>query len=88
MRRLLELSDCGVDGIKMVKRTAERDVRAAAGDETALTEAALRTLYARKAFREVGGVDEERLGLPPPPAPPHEHPHPPPHRPRPSTGRR
>jgi DNA-binding transcriptional MerR regulator len=74
VRRLLDLSDCGVDGIRMLKRSAERDVRAAA-DETALTEAALRLLYARKAFRETVGVDEERLGAP---APPHPPPHPPP----------
>src|ERR1700676_5573757 len=64
VKRLLELTDCGVDGIKMLKRLAERDVRAAAGDEATVTEVALRSLYARKAFREVADVDEERFGAP------------------------
>ncbi len=77
VRRLLELTDCGVDGIRMLQRQAERDVGADPGDEAALTESALRLLLARKAFRRVSGVDEERYGAPPvPPAPPH---HPPPH---------
>lgn len=80
VRRLLELTDCGVDGIRMLKRSAERDVRATAGDEAAVTEAALRLLYARKAFREVAGVDDEHLGRPSPPSPP---PPPPPGGPRP-----
>ncbi|MDQ1552636.1 MAG: MerR family regulatory protein [Actinomycetota bacterium] len=64
VKRLLELTDCGVDGIKMLKRLAERDVRGAADDDATITEVALRDLYARKAFREVMGVDEERLGAP------------------------
>src|SRR5450759_4381892 len=34
-------------------------------DDVGLTEAALRSLYARKAFRELAGVDDERLGLHP-----------------------
>lgn len=75
VKRLLELTDCGVDGVKTLKRLAEREVRAGAGDEAALTEIALHALYARKAFRELSGVDDERLGAPPPPAPPH-HPRP------------
>jgi hypothetical protein len=65
-----------VDGIKMLKRLAERDVRrsAATGDENALVEEALRILYQRKAFREESGMDEEHYpeGKPPPPlGPPH-----------------
>ena len=58
----------------MLKRLAERDIRrsSSAGDETALIEAALRTLYQRKAFREETGMDEEHYpeGKPPPPPPP------------------
>lgn len=76
VKRLLELTDCGVDGIKTLKRLSEREVRSAVGDEAMLTETALRSLYARKAFRELSGVDDERLGAPPPPAgPPHPAPH-------------
>jgi hypothetical protein len=63
----------------MLKRLAERDIRrsSAAGDETALTEDALRILYQRKAFREETGMDEEHYpeGRPPPPP---RHPGPPP----------
>jgi DNA-binding transcriptional MerR regulator len=76
VKRLLELTDCGVDGIKMLKGIAEREVRASARDEAGLTELALRSLYARKAFRETTGVDDERLGAPahpPPPAPLKHH---------------
>lgn len=73
VRRLLEVTGCGVDGIKTLRRLAERDVRAAGGDDAALAEVALRLLYMRKAFRELAGVDDERLGAPPPPP----HPHPP-----------
>lgn len=69
VKRLLELNDCGVDGVKMLKRVAEREIRSAGGDEAAYTEIALRALYARKAFREVTGVDDERLGAPAPPSP-------------------
>ena len=82
IRRLLD-AGAGVEGIRMLKRLAERDVRraAATGDEAALAEEALRILYQRKAFREETGMDEEHYpeGRPPPPAPP---PHgPPPHGP-------
>ena len=70
IRRLLE-AGAGIDGIRMLKRQAERDIRSSsgAGDETALTEEALRILYQRKAFREETGMDEEHypLGKPPPP---------------------
>ena len=73
IRRLLE-AGAGIDGIRMLKRLAERDIRhsSSAGDVTALTEQALRILYQRKAFREETGMDEERFpeGKPPPP-PPH-----------------
>ena len=80
VKRLLELTDCGVDGIKMLKRLAEREVRGPPDDEVGLSESALRSLYARKAFRELAGVDDERLGAPTPPAP---GPHPKPHHPKP-----
>jgi DNA-binding transcriptional MerR regulator len=83
IRRLLD-ADAGVEGIRMLKRLAERDVRraAATGEEAALAEEALRILYQRKAFREETGTDEEHypagMPLPPPPhppPPPHDHPH-------------
>jgi DNA-binding transcriptional MerR regulator len=76
IRRLLA-AGAGVEGIRMLKRLAERDIRrsSGAGDETALTEAALWILYQRKAFREETGMDEEHYpeGRPPPPlgGPPH-----------------
>lgn len=77
IRRLLA-AGAGVEGIRMLKRLAERDIRSssAAGDETALTENALRILYQRKAFREETGMEEEHYpeGRPPPPrhdGPPH-----------------
>lgn len=74
VKRLLELTDWGIDGIRTLKRLAEREVRAA-GDEASLTETALRALYARKAFRELVGVDDERLGAPAHQPPPHPKPH-------------
>ena len=60
IRRLLE-AGVGVEGIRMLKRMAERDIRrsSGAGDEPALIEEALRILYQRKAFREETGMDEE-----------------------------
>jgi len=74
IRRLLD-AGAGIDGVRMLKRLAERDVRrsSSAGNETALTEEALRILYQRKAFREETGMDEEQYpeGKPPPPPPPH-----------------
>ena len=73
--RLLLAVGVGVEGIRMLKRLAERDVRrsSGAGDETALMEEALRILYQRKAFREETGMDEEDYpeGHHPPPPPPH-----------------
>jgi DNA-binding transcriptional MerR regulator len=81
IRRLLD-AGTGVEGIRMLKRLAERDIRraAATGEEAALAEEALRILYQRKAFREETGTDEEHYpaGMPPPP-PPSAHPPPPPH---------
>jgi DNA-binding transcriptional MerR regulator len=83
IRQLLD-AGVGVEGIRMLKRLAERDVRhaASAGDEDALAEEALRILYQRKAFREETGTDEEHYpgGEPPPPPRP---PHGPPRHPRP-----
>jgi DNA-binding transcriptional MerR regulator len=79
VKRLLELTDSGVDGVKMLKDLVDRDVQGSAGDEIGMTQAALRSLYARKAFRELTGVDDERLGAPPPPGP---HPHPKRHGPK------
>jgi len=74
IRRLLD-AGAGIDGVRMLKRLAERDIRrsSSAGNETALTEEALRILYQRKAFREETGMDEEQYpeGKPPPPPPPH-----------------
>lgn len=74
IRRLLA-AGVGVEGVRMLKRMAERDVRrsSGAGDETALIEEALRILYQRKAFREETGMDEEHYpeGHHPPPRPPH-----------------
>ena len=73
IRRLLD-AGVGIDGVRMLKRLAERDIRrsSSAGDETALTEEALRILYQRKAFREETGMDEEHYpeGKPLPPPPP------------------
>jgi DNA-binding transcriptional MerR regulator len=76
IRRLLA-AGVGIEGVRMLKRLAERDIRLSAGDEPALLEEALRILYQRKAFREQTGMDEEHYpdGQPPPPPPP-----PPPHR--------
>ncbi len=87
IRRLLD-AGAGIDGVRMLKRLAERDIRrsSSAGNETALTEEALRILYQRKAFREETGMDEEQYpeGKPPPPPPPHGGPpHGPGARPRP-----
>jgi len=93
IRRLLA-AGTGVEGIRMLKRLAERDIRTAAGagDETALAEAALRILYQRKAFREETRMDEEQYphGTPPRPPGPHPGPRPgpkPPGRPGPRPGR-
>src|SRR5438445_2019796 len=73
IRRLLD-AGAAVEGIRMLKRLAERDIRraAATGEEAALAEEALRILYQRKAFREETSMDEEHYpqGRPPPPAPP------------------
>ena len=82
--RGLLAAGAGVEGVRMLKRLAERDIRrgSAAGDEAALAEEALRILYQRKAFREETGMDEEHYpqgNPPPPPRPPH---HGPPHRPK------
>ena len=70
IRRLLA-AGAGVEGVRMLKRLAERDIRrsSSAGDETGLIEEALRILYQRKAFREETGMDEEHYpeGRPPPP---------------------
>ena len=72
--RALLASGVGVEGVRMLKRIAERDIRrsAAAGDQTAVAEEALRILYQRKAFREETGTDEEHYPqgwLPGPPRP-------------------
>jgi DNA-binding transcriptional MerR regulator len=81
--RLLLDAGAGVEGIRMLKRLAERDIRraAATGEEAALAEEALRILYQRKAFREETGTDEEhyQAGKSPPPPP---YPPPPPHGPK------
>jgi DNA-binding transcriptional MerR regulator len=71
IRRLIDVG-VGLEGIRMLKRFAERDVRrsAASGEESALVEEALRILYQRKAFREETGVDEEHYPEQHPPTPP------------------
>src|SRR6266487_4430015 len=73
IRRLLD-AGAGVEGIRMLKRLAERDVRraAATGEDAALAEEALQILYQRKAFREETGMAEDHYpqGRPPPPPPP------------------
>jgi DNA-binding transcriptional MerR regulator len=61
----------GIDGIRVLRSIAERDVRTAAGDDAMLEEFALRLLYARKAFREVTDTDEDHFPSPMP-LPPHE----------------
>jgi DNA-binding transcriptional MerR regulator len=72
IRRLLD-AGVGVEGIRMLKRLAERDIRhaAATGEEAALAEEALRILYQRKAFREETGMDEEHYPQGRTPPPPH-----------------
>jgi DNA-binding transcriptional MerR regulator len=84
IRRLLA-AGAGVEGVRMLKRMAERDIRrsSAAGDQAALAEEALRILYERKAFREETGMDEEHYPAAKPPPPP-----PPPPRGRRTTGPR
>jgi DNA-binding transcriptional MerR regulator len=79
--RILLEAGTGVEGIRMLKRLAERDIRSAAGDQAALAEEALRILYQRKAFAEETGTSEEHYlqPKPPPPGPPRR---PPPHEPR------
>ncbi len=75
--RTILAAGAGVEGVRMLKRIAERDIRssAAAGDDAVLAEEALRILYQRKAFREETGMDEEHYprGAPPPPPPPPHH---------------
>jgi hypothetical protein len=83
VKRLID-DGVGIEGIRMLRRLAERDVHAAAtaNEETRLVEVALGLLYARKAFREVTGDGEERFLDPGPAHPsrrgPHDHPHGPP----------
>ena len=93
IKRLLE-SGASVDGLRMLRELAQREIRSATappGDPLP-TELALRILYQRKAFREVTGTDEEHYPDAPPPHPPHHGPRnsPPPHgpppRPRESRG--
>jgi DNA-binding transcriptional MerR regulator len=83
--RILLEAGVGVEGIRMLKRLAERDIRRAAGDQAALAEEALRILYQRKAFAEETGTGEEHY-LQPKPEPPHRPP--PPDRPPPPRGPR
>lgn len=84
VKRLLDAA-VGIDGIRAIRAIAEREVRAAEGDDGTLEEVALQLLYARKAFREVTETDEEHFPDPKP-EPPHErdseHPKPKPPRKR------
>ena len=79
VKRLLE-TGVGIEGLRMLKTLSEREIRTASerGDETLLSELALRILYERKAFQHLTGRDEEHYpeGTPPP-----HHPPPPPHTP-------
>lgn len=70
VRRLMETTGHGVDAVRMLRRLAEDEVRGADEDEARRLIAGLRLLYARKRFRELTGVDEERLLAPAPPVPP------------------
>ena len=86
VRQLLN-TGTGVEGIRMLKRLAERDIRRAAttGEDTAMAEEALRILYQRKAFAEETGTSEEHYPHPqpgPPPPPRHHAPAGPPHGPK------
>jgi DNA-binding transcriptional MerR regulator len=85
--RILLEAGVGVEGIRMLKRLAERDVRRAAGDQASLAEEALRILYQRKAFAEETGFGEEHYLQPKPEPPPRRPPAPDrppaPHGPRP-----
>ena len=98
IKRLVD-GGVGIDGIRMLRTLAERDVRlsAEAGDEMALLRRALQLLYERKAFREETGMDEAHYPAggpqhppPPPPSPPSDRRGPPPARrgPRPERGPR
>jgi DNA-binding transcriptional MerR regulator len=84
--RTVLAAGAGIEGVRMLKRITERDIRrsSAASDEAALAEEALRILYQRKAFREETGMDEEHYpqGKPPPLPPPRPPHHGPPHRPK------
>ena len=91
--RILLEAGAGVEGIRMLKRLAERDIRraATARDQSALAEEALRLIYQRKAFAEETGTGEEHYLQPKPEPPPHRPPppgRPPPHGPRAGGGRR
>ncbi len=79
IRRLLD-TGVGVEGVRMLKRLAERDLRWASGtgDDLAMLEEALTILYRRKAFREEAGMDEEQFPDGRPPPPPDGPPPPPP----------
>lgn len=79
VKRLID-EGVGIDGIRLLKAQAEREIHAAAdaGDDRLLAELALRLLYAHKAFREDTGHPEEHWPDGPPP-PPHGGPRPPPH---------
>ncbi|MCA1840400.1 MAG: helix-turn-helix domain-containing protein [Actinobacteria bacterium] len=77
-RRLME-SGVGVEGVRMLKHLAQRDIARAAEskDESALVETALRILYERKAFEEATGMKEEHYpeGHRPPHGGPRHGPH-------------
>jgi DNA-binding transcriptional MerR regulator len=87
VKRLLD-AGVGIDGVRMLKALAEREIRdaGAMSDDEMLTSLALRVLYARKAFRETTGMEEEHFpeGRPPPPPPHPPGGPPPPPGPRPS----
>lgn len=76
VKRLLD-AGMGIEGVRALRTVAEREIRAAAGDEAHITELAARLLYAGKAFRDVTGGPPERYPEGPPPPPGHAPPRPP-----------
>ena len=75
-KRLMDATGCGVETVRTLRRTAEREV-AGGADEVSAIETALRLLYARKAFADRYGSDPERLraGHAGPDPPEGRHPH-------------
>jgi DNA-binding transcriptional MerR regulator len=71
VKQLLD-AGMGIEGVRAMRTVAEREIRAAEGDQEHLIELATRLLYANKAFRDVTGESPEHYpeGPPGPPGPP------------------